>query len=95
MRVPRAVPRDASSQLASPILAVTALKVIEIGSQSERRKMERFVWPSYSEQNTLDLLIYKILLYYNLIIIFCYKLHLIVSAKEGKCIDKNSNTPCA
>jgi len=31
MRIPRGVPRDALSQLASSILAVAALKAIEIG----------------------------------------------------------------
>jgi len=43
MRVRRGVPRDASSQLASLILAVAALKVIEIGSESEDHKMERLM----------------------------------------------------
>lgn len=37
MRIPRGVPRDASSQLASPILAV-ALKVIEIDRVGHKKK---------------------------------------------------------
>lgn len=52
MHVPRGVPRDASSQLASPILALAALKVIEIGSRSEQQKKKwNTVWPDYIEQN--------------------------------------------